>query len=83
MFLACSESAASAEFLNAFPTAYVLQALAHLRRRLDTAERATLQYGVLCHDVRHIVVCGHGSCRWEAYCRTLLDDADMGPCCVG
>jgi hypothetical protein len=63
MFVACSESAASAALIAAFPTAYVLQTLASPAHGLDVARRETLEHGVLGNGVRHIVVCGHDRCR--------------------
>ena len=92
MFAACSESVASAQLLAAFPTAYVLQTLG-LPRELDDVTRATLEYGVLVHGVRQIVVCGHHRCKEPggaltveasqalvvARCRALQADAHVGP----
>jgi len=93
MFVACSESAAAASLLAAFPTAYVQQTFTGLPRDLDTATRATLEYGVLVQGVLHVVVCGHESCRGDGdaptpeasqaalvvRCRALVDDAHTGP----
>ena len=93
MLVACSESVASTELLVAFPSAYVLQTLAHRPEELDTASRATLAYGVLASGVRHVVVCGHGGCRGDdcaptpeasqalvvARCRAMQADEQHGP----
>ena len=54
MFVACSESVASAELLEAFPAAYVLQTLARPQEELDAASRATLEFGLVASGVRHV-----------------------------
>ena len=93
MFVACSESVAAASLLAAFSTAYVLQTLAGLPHDLDIAASATIEYGVLAQGVRHILVCGHDSCRGDgdartpeasqavlvARCRSLVYGAHTGP----
>ena len=93
MLVACSESIASAGLLTAFPSAYVLQTLAHGPEALDAASRATVVYGVLESGVRHVVVCGHGGCggddgaptpevsqaRVVARCRAMQADQQLGP----
>ena len=93
MFVACSESAATESLLAAFPTAYVLQTLAGGPLDLDSGARATLEYGAICQGVRHIVVCGHDSCRGDDHARTpeasqallvarsraLVEDPLLGP----
>lgn len=93
MFVACSESVASAELLAAFPAAYVLQTLARQPENLDAASRATLEYGVLASGVRHVVVCGHGGCWGDggaptpeagqalvvARCRAMQAEEQIGP----
>jgi carbonic anhydrase len=92
MFVACSESIASAAFVAAFPTAYVLQTLVGPPHDLDADTRATLEHGVLGEGVRHLVVCGHDGCRvaggarasgasqrWAVdRCRALQADERMG-----
>ena len=92
MFVVCSESTAAASVLAAFSTAYALQTLTGVSHDLDIAASATLEYGILARGVRHIVICGHDSCRGDgdartpeasqavlvARCRALVDDAHMG-----
>ena len=92
MFVACSESVASAELLVAFPAAYVLQTLAGRQGDSESALRTTLEYGVLASGVRHVVLCGHCGCwgdegaptpeasqaRVVARCRAMYGDEQLG-----
>jgi hypothetical protein len=59
MFSVCSESVATQALVAAFPTAYVLQRLGGLPGEMDEATLATVEYGVVAHGIREIVVCGH------------------------
>jgi len=94
MFILCSESAASAEFAAAFPTAYVLQALGTIPIPIDDGTRATIEYGLFVRGVRHLVVCGHEGCHATerllrthrsdpaqvvAQCKALQRDELLGP----